>query len=136
MMYLQIVKCGPDEEHHFADADDQYYQVLAFLSAEEGRPSQTPPGAVMVFQLQIQEQLMEESPTFLRFIKEWAVYNGFVYSRDTFKTALIRHYDFEGGENAPRILAIHKDFYNVTKHLLTKLMFEGLLTKPQTVTIL
>ena len=136
MMYLQIVKCGPEEEHHFADADDQQYQVLTFLSAEEGRPSQTPPGAVMVFQLQIQEGLMEESPTFLRFIKEWAVYNGFVYSRDTFKTALIRHYDFEGDENAPRILAIHKDFYDVIKHLLTKLMFEGLLTKPQTVTIL
>ena len=135
MMYLQIVKCGP-EEHHFADAGDQYYQVLAFLSAEEGRPSQTPPGAVMVFQLQIQEQLMEESPTFLRFIKEWAVYNGFVYSRDAFKAALIRHYDFEGDKNAPRILVIHKDFYGVVKHLLTKLMFEGLLTKPQTVTIL
>ncbi len=136
MMYLQIVKCGPEEEHHFADADDQHYQGLAFLSAEEGRPSDTPVGTVMVFQLQIQEQLMEESPTFLRFIKEWAVYNGFVYSRDTFKTALIRHYDFEGDENAPRILVIHKDFYDVIKHLLTKLMFEGLLTKPQTVTIL
>lgn len=136
MMYLQIVKCGPEEEHHFADADDQHYQALAFLSAEEGRPSDTPVGTVMVFQLQIQEQLMEESPTFLRFIKEWAAYNAFVYSRDAFKGALIRHYDFEGDENAPRILVIHKDFYDVIKHLLTKLMFEGLLTKPQTVTIL
>ena len=135
-MYLQIVKCGPEEEHHFADADDQHYQALTFLSAEEAGPSQTPPGAVMVFQMQIQDQLMQESPTFLRFIKEWAVYNGFVYSRDVFKNALIRHYDFEGDENAPRILVIHKDFYDVVKHLLTKLMFEGLLTKPQTVTIL
>ena len=136
MLYLQILKCGPDEEHHFADADDQHYQALAFLSAGGARPSQTPPGAVMVFQMQIQDQLMQESPTFLRFIKEWAVYNGFVYSRDVFKTALIHHYDFEGDENAPRILVIHKDFYDVVKHLLTKLMFEGLLTKPQTVTIL
>lgn len=136
MMYLQIVKCGPDEEHHFADADDQYYQVLAFLSAEEGRPSQTPPGSVFVFQLHVQTQLISESPTFLRFIKEWAVYNGFVYAWDTFKSTLIRHYDFEGDEDAPRILVIHKDFYDVIKHLLTKLMFEGLLTKPQTVTIL
>lgn len=136
MMYLQIVKCGPEEEHHFADADDQHYQALAFLSADEGRASQTLPGTVMVFQLQIQEQLIDESPTFLRFIKEWAVYNGFVYSRDAFKTALIRHYAFEGDGNAPRILVIHKDFYDVIKHLLTKLMFEGLLTKPQTVTIL
>ena len=136
MMYVQIVKCGPEEEHHFADADDQHYQALTFLSAEEAGPSRTPPGAVMVFQLQIQDQLTQESPTFLRFIKEWAVYNGFIYSREAFKTALIRHYDFEGDENAPRILVIHKDFYDVIKHLLTKLMFEGLLTKPQTVTIL
>jgi hypothetical protein len=136
MMYLQIVKCGPDEEHHFADADDQHYQSLTFLSPEEGRPSDTPPASVVAFQIHVRDELIEESQAFLRFIKEWAIYNNFLYSTDAFKAALIRHYDFERDEYAPRILVIHRDFYDVVKHLLTRLSFEGLLTKPQTVTIL
>lgn len=135
-MYLQIVKCGPEEEHHFADAYDQHYQVLTFLSPEEARPSDTPSDTVMVFQIHVRDELIQESPTYLRFIKEWAIYTDFTYSTDIYKATLIRHYDFEGDEDAPRILVIHRDFYDVAKHLLTRLSFEGLLTKPQTVTIL
>lgn len=133
MIYIQTVLCELGE-HHFCDSDDQPYQVLAFERKEAGGPSSIPKDALVLFQVQTAQALTQESSLFARFIKEWAAYNNLEANPQNFADHLLTMY--EGAGELPKLMVLHRDCYEVTKQHLLKLTFEGLLTKPQNVTML
>lgn len=129
--YIQIVPATKGE-HHFGDADGNYYQVLTFTEETAAARSCLLPDDLRVYMVQTQQSLTAESTRYSRFIKDWMAYNEL--KGDPLDHLLV-HYDFEDDRKAPRILVIHQDYYNVSKQYLTRLVFEGLLSTPKTVTI-
>lgn len=129
--YIQIVPATKGE-HHFGDADGRYYQVLTFPESATAARSCVLPADLRIYMVQIQEGLTEQSTRYSRFIKDWMAYNELTGAPIDH---LLVHYDFEDDPKAPRILVVHADYYNVSKQYLTRLVFEGLLSTPKTVTI-